>query len=654
MFYTKDSPELVDLNEQELKNLLGGKGAGLYGMAKAGLPVPPFVVIPTSIWAMYSGSPSLVREQLTMILPDIEQYLRGQLGLMPGEPNPLLSVRSGARVSCPGMMDTILNVGLDQESFPLWVERLGNACAFDSYRRLVKMYAGVVKGIEISGESQTAMLAEYQRKAGEGFPDAQRQLLDSIEAVFKSWNNDRAKVYRKMHSIPENWGTAVVIQVMVFGNLDAQSGTGVLFTRNPDSGENSVVGEFLINAQGEDVVDGSHTPMPLSKMEQWNKPLAEQLLSIAQALELSKRAVQDIEFTIQAGKLWILQTRNAKLSSRANVRVALDLLNEGLIDRDEAKNRVSTRDLDLSEQASISPAFTDEPNYTGIPACSGVVVGVVARTIEDVMDLKAKGKQVVLVRKETTPDDIGAMQVADAVLTMAGGATSHAAVVARGMNRPCVVGLGASLVSFKVGKVVSIDGQTGRVWTKAVPLVKGENKAAEEFRSMLMGSGSLLVNRAPKFKVPSLTIDLRELLLATLTEIEGHVLACAIKCANLNLLLPDSLTPEQAHRIGVFFNGKALNTVIGRVRTFVEDLKYPETVKVKAFGWKSTVFEYRSVVTGESIEALVMLDRSALLEGPMEGPVVEKIRGWLAKDGIELEVLGQPGGVATWEEHAGA
>lgn len=452
------------LTEQEKINLLGGKGAGLQFMLANGINVPPFVTIPTTVYTEYAAAPAATMKEIASQLDDICGYFIDHFGYMP-----LVSVRSGARVSAPGMMDTVLNVGLDKTTLPFWEEKLGKACAGNCYHRLVHMYSDVVLGIP-----KGAVVA---------VPDARAQLLTCIEAVFQSWNTERCKIYRKLNNIPDDWGTAVTIQAMVFGNFNEQSCSGVLFTCNPDTGEDAIIGEFLPNAQGEDVVAGTSTPLKLEQMAAWNKEVYVELLGTVSKLEELKRDAQDVEFTVQDGKLYILQTRNAKRSAQAAVRIAVEMVKSKLITAQEAIGRISARDYDLSQQPVIDPKFKGAPLFTGIPACSGVVTGIVVHTAQAAIDCK---EPCILVTQETTPDDIGGMIAAQGILTMTGGATSHAAVVARGMNKPCVVGLSQHLKYFPKGQQISIDGATGRVWKGVVPvLAASDSKALTAFKKML-------------------------------------------------------------------------------------------------------------------------------------------------------------------------
>jgi pyruvate,orthophosphate dikinase len=462
MWFTTDQAiPKEDLNPE----MLGGKGYGLAWMTANGINVPPAIIIPTSMCVKYMGSPKTTMKEVGKELPKMLMFFMEKFGYMP-----LLSVRSGARVSMPGMMDTVLNVGLDGNTLDMWKEKLGEACATDCMARLHQMYGDVVLG-----NPDTFVL-----------PLAKDQILNSIEAVFKSWNNERAKEFRKLNDIPDEWGTAVVLQAMVFGNMGKTSGTGVLFTRNTDTGAAGVTGEFLEDAQGEDVVAGVRTPLPFHKMVEWNAEVYMELLKVAIDMEKLKKDVQDIEFTVQEGKLYILQTRNAMRTPRAALKIAHDMYIEGLLTRTEALKRVKASQYDQATQPVLDPKFKDAPFCEGIPGCSGVVTGKVVHSSEDAVKAKENGENVVLVTKETTPDDIKGMVAAVGIITMEGGSTSHAAVVARGMNKPCVVGVGKDLNDFKAGSVVSFDGATGRIWQKEVPIVAPDvDQTVAQFTTLL-------------------------------------------------------------------------------------------------------------------------------------------------------------------------
>ncbi len=475
-------------SEQESPEVLGGKGAGLVWMDGQGISVPPGFILPTPCWAGYTAKPKTYMKQIAKEIMPWLKRMEKHFGYMP-----LVSVRSGARVSCPGMMDTILNVGLDLSTWDLWREKLGTECVLNSSKRLIEMYGSVVKGANRKQFERccghSAMLTKYLEVTGEAFPDAQGQLLGAIEAVFESWNNDRAKIYRKLNSIPEDWGTAVVVQAMVFGNLNDQSCTGVLFTRNADTGENVLTGEFAVNAQGEDVVDGSTTPRPLTELAAWNPVVAAELADVADRMEQLKGDVQDVEFTIQDGKLYILQTRNAKRTPIAALKIGVDMVEEGLISWDQLTSRVRITDFDKAQQCVLNPKFDKKPMANGISACSGVTSGRIVLTAKQAVDTAAEGIPCILVTNETTPDDIAGMYAAQGIVTMTGGSTCHAAVVARGMNKPCIVGVGLPLNQFPAGETLGMDGGTGRIWDMEVPVIDGhENEAAAHYLRIMRGA----------------------------------------------------------------------------------------------------------------------------------------------------------------------
>jgi pyruvate,orthophosphate dikinase len=403
---------------------------------------------------------------------------------------PLVSVRSGARKSMPGMMDTVLNVGCTDASLPGLIERIGEATARDSYRRLVVMYGEVVKGIEFGGDSKTLELAKsrYVFETGEEFPqDFMTQLTTSIEAVFASWTNQRAIDYRndaiKKGELPvdcHNWGTACNVQMMVFGNSGENSGSGVLFTRDCANGAAEFMAEFLVDAQGEDVVAGTRTPLDLIEMpklsEGWGVVHAE-LLDIAEKLEAEKRDAQDIEFTVEDGKLFILQTRTAKRTGLAAIKIARDFVSDKLITKEEAFARLTPANFAAAQLPQISPKFKTAPYITGIGACPGVVTGTVALNAKDAIKA-AKSGPVILVAQDTTPDDLAGMLASVGVLTAVGGKTSHAAVVAREKNIPTVCGAAFTDSNFFAGEVISIDGTSGNVWKSKVPVVDGSQHEA--------------------------------------------------------------------------------------------------------------------------------------------------------------------------------
>ena len=498
----------------KMKDILGGKGAGLAEMTRAGLPVPPGFTIQTEACRefMRGEVSAQVTEEMFEALRRLEDLQGQRFGV--GE-NPLLvSVRSGAKFSMPGMMDTILNLGLNDISVVALAARTGNArFAYDSYRRLIQMFGEVVMGIhkakfeaifdaaksDAGAESDTELdasqlqhiVGEYmkliQKDTGAEFPqDPYRQLLMARDAVFHSWQNERAKAYRRINRIDDWLGTAVTVQAMVFGNLGERSGTGVGFTRNPASGKREFFGEFLLNAQGEDVVSGSRTPIAISGLRELMPEIYEQLCEMTKKMEKHYRDMQDFEFTIQDGALYMLQTRNGKRTGRAAVRIALDMVGEGLITVDESIFHVEPNQL----YDFLVPRFDESRNdveelATGLPASPGAAVGQIAFSAEDAVRFHEKGvmRSVILVRHETTPEDIAGMEVATGILTSRGGMTSHAAVVTRGMGKCCVAGVSGIQVDeekgemrvgdrvFHEGDWLSLDGTTGRVMAGELPLI---------------------------------------------------------------------------------------------------------------------------------------------------------------------------------------
>ena len=507
-----------------MRNLLGGKGAGLAEMAHLGLPVPPGFTITTEVCTYFYANgknyPKDLKPQVEAALAEIGRITGKTFG--EGE-NPLLvSVRSGARASMPGMMDTVLNLGLNDTTVAALAEKSGDRrFAYDSYRRFITMYADVVLGIphhhfeEILDEhkdrngymldtdleaddwEQLANLFKQrvEQETGRPFPqDAHAQLWGAIGAVFGSWMNQRAITYRRLHSIPESWGTAVNVQAMVFGNMGDTSATGVAFTRNPSTGERKLYGEFLINAQGEDVVAGIRTPQEITeearKEAGSDKPSMEKALPhafaelkrIQAALEKHYRDMQDLEFTVEQGKLWMLQTRSGKRTAKAALRIAVELAKEKLISRQEAVTRIDPAALDQLLHPTIDPAAERKVLATGLPASPGAATGQIVFSSEDAELLKSQGHKVILVRVETSPEDIHGMHAAEGILTTRGGMTSHAAVVARGMGKPCVSGAGALRVDYRAqtmtaggttltkGDALTIDGSTGQVLLGKVPM----------------------------------------------------------------------------------------------------------------------------------------------------------------------------------------
>ena len=490
----------------DMKNLLGGKGANLAEMANLGLPVPPGFTITTEVCTYYYANAQSYPDDLKAQVAAALAHVGKLTGKIFGDSeNPLLvSVRSGARASMPGMMDTVLNLGLNDQTVEALAQQSGDRrFAFDSYRRFITMYSDVVLGIEhhhfeeileehkdknaysldtdLTAEDWSELVTRYKERVkqelGKPFPqDPQEQLWGAIGAVFGSWMNARANTYRRLHNIPESWGTAVNVQAMVFGNLGDDSATGVAFTRNPSTGEKKLYGEFLINAQGEDVVAGIRTPQEISeearKEAGSDKPSLEsampkafaELVRIYGALEKHYRDMQDLEFTIEKGKLWMLQTRSGKRTAKAALRIAVELASEGLVTKEEAILRIDPASLDQLLHPTIDPKAERKIVANGLPASPGAASGEIVFTSEDAENLKAQGKKVILVRVETSPEDIHGMHAAEGILTTRGGMTSHAAVVARGMGKPCVSGAGTIRVDYakKTLTVGPADAQGGR------------------------------------------------------------------------------------------------------------------------------------------------------------------------------------------------
>ena len=510
------------------KNLLGGKGANLDGMAAIGLPVPPGFTITTEMCTLYYEQgetyPESVKAEVANGIAHVEAVTGKSFG---NAADPLLvSVRSGARVSMPGMMDTVLNLGLNDETVQGLAATSGDArFAWDSYRRFIQMYSDVVLGLdhakfeealeivkedrgayldtELTAEDWQGLVDEYKalvlKQWGKPFPqDVHEQLWGAIGAVFGSWQADRAKVYRRLNNIPGDWGTAVNVQAMVFGNMGDTSATGVAFTRDPATGENAYYGEYLINAQGEDVVAGIRTPQYLTKaareragarplsMEEAMPQTYAELARVFQILETHYRDMQDIEFTVQQGKLWMLQTRSGKRTAKAALKIAVDMAEEGLITREEAVARVDAAALDQLLHPTLDPSAPRDVLTKGLPASPGAASGQVVFDAETAERLAELGEAVILVRIETSPEDIHGMHAAKGILTARGGMTSHAAVVARGMGRPCVSGAGGISIDgpnklMRIGErllkerdIITIDGATGEVMAGEVPTVQPE------------------------------------------------------------------------------------------------------------------------------------------------------------------------------------
>ena len=472
------------------RELLGGKGIGLAEMTQFGIPVPAGFTITTAACRTYMRSGGTVEGLDSEVAEHIERLER-RTGKRFGDPaDPLLiSVRSGAAISMPGMMDSILNVGLNDDAVQGLARSTGNeAFAQDCYRRLIQMFGETVDGIPHAqfsvGDTVERAREIYERETGHGFPqDAREQLQRAITAVFDSWNSARAQVYRQTYGIPEDLGTAVNIVQMVFGNKGDHSATGVCFTRDPSTGEQGVYGEYLLNAQGEDVVAGSRTPQPLAELREHLPEAYDQLLETMGALERHYRDMQDIEFTVEEGRLYLLQTRTAKRTAAAAIRCAVDMTSEGLIDRDEAVARIDPSQLDQLLHPRLDPNAEFEVVAQGLNASPGAASGKIVLDADSAEERGKAGEAVILVRWETTPDDIHGLIQAQGVLTAHGGMTSHAAVVARGMGKPCVAGVesleidsGAKTVrigghELLEGDVLTIDGGTGRVIAGEVPLV---------------------------------------------------------------------------------------------------------------------------------------------------------------------------------------
>ena len=501
-----------------MKNLLGGKGANLAEMTTLGIPVPTGFTVTTEACNKYYEDgkviSSEVMEQIYASIKELEKVAGKEFG---SEEDPLLvSVRSGARVSMPGMMDTILNLGLNDSAVEVVANKTNNPrFAYDSYRRFIQMFSDVVMGIEkrlfedkledmkeargvkldtdLNADDLKELVGQfkelYKKEKGEEFPqDPKVQLIESITAVFRSWDNPRAIVYRRLNDIPGDWGTAVNVQQMVFGNKGETSGTGVIFSRNPATGENKIYGEYLMNAQGEDVVAGIRTPQPISQLEEQDPAIYKQLTDIIATLEAHYKDMQDMEITIEEGTLYFLQTRNGKRTAQAALKIAVDLVEDGTLTKEEAILKVEPKQLDTL----LHPAFDVEELKKadvvakGLPASPGAACGKIAFTADESKERAEKGEKVVLVRLETSPEDIEGMIAAEGILTVRGGMTSHAAVVARGMGTCCVAGCGEIKVDEKAKTVtigdktygvddyISIDGSTGNIYAQAVKTVSPE------------------------------------------------------------------------------------------------------------------------------------------------------------------------------------
>ena len=501
-----------------MRDILGGKGANLAEMTKIGLPVPQGFIVSSEACAEYNGAgkvlPENIKEQIETALEKLQQISGKVLG---DTKNPLLvSVRSGARVSMPGMMDTVLNLGLNDDTVKALARETNNErFAYDSYRRFIMMFSDVVIGVpkkkfeeyldeykENKGVKEDIDLdAEdwkkvsemfkdiYRKDQGKEFPsDVKEQLFEAVCAVFRSWDNPRANYYRKERDIPYEWGTAVSVQSMVFGNMGETSGTGVVFSRNPANGDKEIYGEYMLNAQGEDVVAGVRTPKPFSELKNDMPEIYEQFVEIADKLERHYKDMQDMEITIEKGKLYFLQTRNAKRTAQAGLKIAIEMVNEKLLTKEEALLKVEASQLDqlLHPMFDADALKNATPIGNALPASPGAAAGMVCFTAEDAKALAGEGKRVVLVRLETSPEDIEGMDVSQGILTVRGGMTSHAAVVARGMGRCCVSGCEAIKINekekyfelggrkFKEGDYISIDGSTGNIYGEDIKTVSPE------------------------------------------------------------------------------------------------------------------------------------------------------------------------------------
>ena len=519
-----------------MRNLLGGKGANLAEMTGLGMPIPQGFTVTTEACTDYYASNRKIREEIVNQIFDAVSWLEEINGKKFGDTQePLLvSVRSGARASMPGMMDTILNLGLNDESVEGFAKKTGNArFAYDSYRRFIQMFSDVVmevpksyfekiideikekRGIKYDTELTEDDLKElivrfkqvYKENKNHDFPqEPKEQLIEAVQAVFRSWDNPRAIVYRRMNDIPGDWGTAVNVQTMVFGNKGMTSGTGVAFTRNPSTGEKGIYGEYLINAQGEDVVAGVRTPQPISKLEEDLPECYKQFMELALKLENHYRDMQDMEFTIEEGKLYFLQTRNGKRTAQAAIKIACDLVDENMITPQEAVMRIDAKSLDQL----LHPTFDEESLKAGnvvgeaLPASPGAAAGKILFTADEAKEegIGGKGERVILVRLETSPEDIEGMHASQGILTVRGGMTSHAAVVARGMGTCCVSGCSDIVIDeekevftlggeeFHKGDYISLDGTTGKIY-------KGDIKTVE---AIVSGNFERIMNWADEYR----------------------------------------------------------------------------------------------------------------------------------------------------------
>jgi len=527
---------LFSEGDASMRELLGGKGANLAEMTKIGLPVPQGFTVTTEACTQYYEDGRKINDDIQAEIMEYIDKMEGITGKKFGDKtNPLLvSVRSGARASMPGMMDTILNLGLNEEVVETMAEQSGNArWAYDCYRRFIQMYSdvvmevgkkyfeelidkmkeekGVTQDVELTADDLKTLAeqfkAEYKNKIGKDFPsDPKEQLMGAVEAVFRSWDNPRANVYRRDNDIPYSWGTAVNVQMMAFGNMGDDCGTGVAFTRDPATGEKGLMGEFLTNAQGEDVVAGVRTPMPIAEMANKFPEAFEEFNKVCAILEDHYRDMQDMEFTVEHGKLFMLQTRNGKRTAKAALKIACDLVDEGMIDKKQAVAMIDPRNLDtlLHPQFDAKALKAAVPAGKGLGASPGAACGRVVFTAEDAEEWNSRGEKVILVRLETSPEDITGMKASQGILTVRGGMTSHAAVVARGMGTCCVSGCGEIIMdeenkkftlagkTYNEGDHISIDGSTGNIYGEIIPTVDAEIAGefgrimdwADEFRTL--------------------------------------------------------------------------------------------------------------------------------------------------------------------------
>ncbi len=514
-----------------MREILGGKGANLAEMTSLGLPVPQGFTISTEACTQYYEDGRKINDEIQAQIMEYIVKMEEITGKKFGDlENPLLvSVRSGARASMPGMMDTILNLGLNEDVVNVMATKSGNArWAWDCYRRFIQMYSdvvmevgkkyfeelidkmkeekGVTQDVDLTAEDLQTLAgqfkAEYKAKIGKEFPtDPKEQLMGAVEAVFRSWDNPRANVYRRDNDIPYSWGTAVNVQMMAFGNMGDDCGTGVAFTRDPATGDKGLMGEFLVNAQGEDVVAGVRTPMPIAQMAEKFPEAYEQFVAVCAKLEDHYRDMQDMEFTVEAGKLYMLQTRNGKRTAKAALKIACDLVDEGMIDEKQAVAMIDPRNLDtlLHPQFDQKALKAATPAGKGLGASPGAACGKVVFTAEDAEEWNNRGEKVILVRLETSPEDITGMKASQGILTVRGGMTSHAAVVARGMGTCCVSGCGEIKMDeenkkfelagkvYTEGDYISIDGSTGNIYDGIIPTVDAE--IAGEFGRIMAWAG---------------------------------------------------------------------------------------------------------------------------------------------------------------------